>query len=172
MKKSAIISAVLGLTLAFSGAAYALWNQDMNINGTVNTASFDVHYNSASTSDTGADIPDGLDIASTTATVGADNVSGNVTVTNAYPGYTSTNTFIIHNNSSIPVKIKTLNIVKTVSAAPIDVVFDGGVAQNDVIAAGGTANVIVKNTVPAAADLTAANGSFGYTVNVNAEQAQ
>jgi len=71
VKKSIIIAVVLCLTLAFTGAAYALWAQDMNINGTVNTASFDVRFDSASSDDEGTTIDPGKPehVAITTASL-------------------------------------------------------------------------------------------------------
>lgn len=167
MKKSMIISLALVLTLAVSGFAYALWTQDMIINGTVNTASFDVHFEGSSSNDTGIDPDKAADVAGTAVSNSA--TSGEVEITNAYPGYNSTNTFEIHNNSSIAVKLSELLIENTNGVNLVVEPVAGCAALNDEIAANGTAFVIVKNTVGPDAPQSSA---LDYHIDIKAVQAQ
>lgn len=175
MKKSAIVSAALGLTLAVSGLTYAIWQQPMNFNGTVDTATFDVQFGVPSTTDPAGTVDPGkaADVASTSVATQADEKGkftiGTITVTNAYPGYNSTSTFPVINNSSIPVKVTGVAITNN-NASEINAVKGANcVADGYVIPAGGSADVVVSNNV-----LDAANpsSSYTYTVAVTTEQAQ
>jgi hypothetical protein len=103
MKKTWIIVLVVVLALGVAGVGYAIWSQVLNINGTVSTAKFDVHFDT-STPPKGS--PTGG--ATGTANINVSNIlpySFSVALVNGYPGFTGTCTYGITNASTIPVKI-------------------------------------------------------------------
>jgi hypothetical protein len=102
MKKSAslgMITVVLLVSLALMGVAYGAWSSPLYINGTVNTASFNVHFSSASMTACG---PTATCLGGVKS---GDNKTVEYSVIKAYPDLSSTVSFTIQNDSNIPVKV-------------------------------------------------------------------
>ena len=190
MKKTWIIVLVVVLALGVAGVGYAVWSQVLNINGTVNTAKFDVHYDTVAPpvgSPTGG--------AAGTANINVSAIlpySFSVSLVNGYPGFTGTCTYGITNASTIPVKITgfdysldggttwvawvngTTAILPTLTPAPSAAagvsITNTGFATNDSIAAGitkpGVLNFNVTGTSTSGV-VAATTGAFTIRFNIS-----
>lgn len=171
MKKIKFISMVLVLCLALMGAAFAQWTEDITINGTVETAVFDLQFTAASTNDDNepADPGKALDVAKTEADVITVGKSIDVDVTNAYPGYTATVSYTITNNSTIPVRITptltdasggTISSDLTVTPSVLPASLAAGASHT------GTIDISVNS------DVTADDQNYSIKYNIKSEQIQ
>jgi hypothetical protein len=95
-KKSLPISIALILLIALStlGLAYGAWTDTLNINGTVQTGTFEVQFTNLWWSDTNCSYV--MDSTNHTLTITANN---------AYPGFWCEVSVEVKNTGSIPVKI-------------------------------------------------------------------
>lgn len=102
LRRSTLFTLIALIGLLSMGIGYAAWTQNLTINGTVDTATLDVHWSTSSTADDTTVNP--LSVASCTATVNAldDNVL-DVALTNAYPGFQCIVNAVVKNDSSVPV---------------------------------------------------------------------
>ena len=110
-KKSLPISIALILLIALAtlGLAYGSWTDQLNINGTVGTGTFDVRMDSLY-----------MDFAAPgcDAAISADGKTLTVTIANAYPGYSCAGGVSIKNVGTVPAKINGLvQVTNTVPAA-------------------------------------------------------
>jgi hypothetical protein len=113
IKRSTLISMIAVIALLSLGIGYASWTQTLSINADVNTASFDVNWQSASTTDSIASndiVGDPLNAASCEATINGDTLE--VDIVNAYPNYSCTVTVEIHNDSEVPVELQSLQYLQ------------------------------------------------------------
>jgi hypothetical protein len=137
MKKIGLIILVVVMAMGAIGAGYAAWQQTLNIGGSVNAATFDVNFTTAtaSTAPTGGTSTAVISVPGPTS-----GKTATITVTNAYPGYTGTYALTVTNNSSIPVTLAL--------SGPT----------------GDTLNLFSATTNPTGA--IAASGTFTYTITV------
>jgi hypothetical protein len=103
MKKIAIIILIAVLTLGALGTAYAAWAQNLFINGTVSSGTYAVSFKSVAPPTASNDTLAGLSAEMATTTVANDTLS--ITITNAYPGYTTTIPYVIQNTGTVPLSI-------------------------------------------------------------------
>jgi len=89
---------VFVMALAGTSASYALWFEDLTIDGTVNTGNVDVEWSFDGCGDNEAA---GKDVSDITANIDGNTMT--VTITNAYPCITYWVHFDIHCVGSIPV---------------------------------------------------------------------
>ncbi|MCD6489074.1 MAG: hypothetical protein J7K21_07630 [Desulfurococcales archaeon] len=146
----------LFLLVALFGAAAAMWSETLKINVTVHTGEVDVEWSSWSCSDTGADPQaqefnneDGKDVADCLVKVEEtddeeDVIKLNVTITNAYPGYSVVITGIVDNIGTIPVKLYDHNITG-VDESALDV--DLGIPRDTQIEPGENSTYTLTITV-------------------------
>jgi len=106
-KIATLFAALTVVILATIGVAYGAWTQQLNVNGTVGTGTFDVHYQGFYYD---------YDVPGCTATISPDNLTLNITISNAYPGYQCNGGATIKNFSSIPAKIH--GLVQTSNNVP------------------------------------------------------
>jgi len=174
VKKSMLISLALVLTLAVCGFTYALWGGTMFINGTVGTGNYDVSCWWNNTNDPGTTIDPGktMNVGATETSMSLDvngkSTIGNITVTNAYPGYNSTSEFCVHNNGSIPAKILGVNVTNLNAAGVFSVTTEPDIIGT-VLAPGEYRFIDITNVV---GDDAAQNGSYVYSVEIPTQQAQ
>jgi len=104
------------LVSSMVGAAYAMWDKTLYINGEVNTGEVSLEIISVGSDDPPGTIDPGKDkdVGWTTATIGADKQTITVTIHNAYPCYEVYVHFTVHNIGTIPVKLQSI----TVTAPP------------------------------------------------------
>ncbi len=174
MKKSVIISLALVLALAVSGFTYALWGGNMFINGSVGTGTYDVWCFWENNNDPGTTVDPGktMHVGTTETSMQADDngklTIGNVTVTNAYPGYTSTGQFCVHNRGSIPVKVMSVNVTNPNAADVLSVTTSpsmvGLVLQPNEYQFIDITNLVGDNAAQAA--------TYNYSVAILTQQAQ
>jgi hypothetical protein len=164
-KKSLPISIALILLIALStlGLAYGAWSDQLNINGTVTTGTFNVSMDY---------IYYDYDVAGCTAALSADGKTLTVTVANAYPGYHCGGGVSIRNLGTVPAKINGLvEVSNTVPAA-----FRGGaglVFMNNpgVLAAGTTAGGVMWDFTIPATETGHEGESYTFSYAFLAEQA-
>lgn len=189
MKKIWIITIVGVLALAALGVGYAIFSQTLTINGTVNTAKFDVHYDQV-TPPVGSPTGGGAG----TANINVSNILPyvfDVALVNGYPGFAGTCTYGIVNDSTIPVKIAGFDysldggstwvnwvtgstaILPTLTPAPgatVSVsVTNTGIATNDSIIAGGNTAGVLHFSVAGTSTsgvVVATTGTFKVRFNV------
>jgi hypothetical protein len=121
MKKSNLPIAgliiVISLLLISTGVAYGLWSKTLDLNGTVNTGSINVHWDGCYCADNGIDPfpnpwpypypkPDPKDVGETICEVDSqDPTLMHMTVNNGYPSYFTDCEYHFENLGSLPVKI-------------------------------------------------------------------
>jgi hypothetical protein len=103
MKKLGFLGFILLLALAFSGAAYANWSQQLAVGGNVRTGSFDVQFQNVLFVKDSNGIGDG-----SISSISADSFTLNVD--RLYPGCEESVSFDLVNSGSIPAKIGVLKI--------------------------------------------------------------
>jgi len=103
-KKSLPINIALILVIALStlGLAYGAWSDTLNINGTVTTGTLDVQLQMA-----------GFDNVGCTAVLSDNKDTLTLTATNAVPGMVCWSQLEVLNNSTIPIKIESVNTVES-----------------------------------------------------------
>ena len=84
MKKFGLLLLAVVLALGALGTAYAMWSEDLFIDGTVNTGDLDIGYY-CGWGEFWDTEPDGKDVSYITKAWGADNKSITFTIVNAYP---------------------------------------------------------------------------------------
>lgn len=105
----------LALVLAFGtlGVGYALWYEDLYIEGTVYTGTVDVEWSVYA-----AWVDEGKDVSDITAVIEGDTLV--VTITNAYPCAWYMLWFDIHNVGTIPVHIGEFTLLYDDTPAALD----------------------------------------------------
>jgi len=131
--KFGLIFLALALCLSISGAAFAMWDKTLYIDGTVKTGEVNADFDSASCNDTGIDPGYDKDVGNCTVT-GVNTQTLTITVNNGYPCYSCAVNFNITNTGTIPVKIQNLTI--TNNPSPNVTVTWTGLAVGDQIDAG------------------------------------
>jgi len=109
-KTSALFLAVI-LASSMVGAAYAMWDKSLYINGTVNTGIFHLEIKSVASDDPPGTVDPGKDkdVGCTTAKIGTDKQTITVTIYNAYPCYEVYVHFTVHNDGTIPAKLQSIS---------------------------------------------------------------
>jgi len=102
MRTRLLLPIVLIIAMLLAGTAYALWSESLIIQGTINTGYLDTVFANVDTHDTE---PTEKDVSSITATIGEDNKTITVTITNAYPCIDYVLEFDIVNQGTIPVHV-------------------------------------------------------------------
>lgn len=117
MKKLGSIFIALVVAFSLMGVGYATWTQTLTVNGTVNTGTFDVVFNSftapAGTIGSGVIVPvtpDGTDPTHKYI----------VSVSNLYPGKDEDITFVLKNTGTVPAKITAIKIGGTDYMVPVN----------------------------------------------------
>lgn len=108
MKKAKFVGLALLLAFALMGAAFAAWSDTLTANGTVNTGELDATISVTDTTEN--ESSDGPDVASVNAIATEDGKGLNITLSNAYPGYSATVNFKVKNTGTIPVKVSKLTL--------------------------------------------------------------
>jgi len=103
------------MALAGASAGYALWYDELYINGTVGTGSIGAEFVEAYGEDSE---PDNKDVSRIECVVSDDGKTLTVTVYNAYPCIDYYNHFYVHNSGTIPIHVG--NFVITSSDLPTD----------------------------------------------------
>jgi len=111
-KKFMAIPILLIFALVITGFAYAHWEKIVTINGTVETGTVHLEVLSVSSDDPPGAIDPGKDkdVGCTTATYDPVENKITVTITNAYPSYYVYVHFTVHNDGTIPVKLKAIEV--------------------------------------------------------------
>lgn len=94
MKRGKFIAGITALSIMMMGSGYAMWSQGFTATNTVTTGTFDVVTTSP--------IIEPLINGDTDITINGNNVV--VSIGNAYPGAIVNYSFMVTNNSTIPVK--------------------------------------------------------------------
>lgn len=117
MKKIAVIFLALALALTGIGTAYALWDKNLDIYGTVHTGEVNMEIVSAASDDPGVTIdrnpfgiPDPKHVGATEVVILPSAQELEVTVTNAYPYYEAYVHFTAVNTGTVPVKLNAILI--------------------------------------------------------------
>ena len=113
MKRFFILAIVAVMALSSLGVGYAMWQETLNISGTVNTGTFDIDLSfnpNTGIQELVSGVPEGStpaakNVADCSALLASDENSLDITVTNAYPSYTCKVTFDVHNQGTIPAHI-------------------------------------------------------------------
>lgn len=112
MKKVKYIALILVLTLGLIGGAYAAWTDSLQAKGTVATGNIDVRFTKVESNDPGEtedpNCPpdDRKHVGKTEAKIIDNGKKIEITITNAYPGYTSEVAYCVVNQGSVPVKLQ------------------------------------------------------------------
>ena len=159
MKKIGLLCMALVLALGMLGVGYATWTDTVYIDGTVNMGTVGIELSEDTASDDEA--PE-KDVSSITCVVDGDTLF--VTVTNAYPCITYTNTFDVHCTGSVPVILKTdWNMANVPAGATITVSGIDGEQIHYCDAVWGTITVHIDNTV-------AQGSSFTFSCTITGTQ--
>jgi hypothetical protein len=152
MKKLGLICLVVLIALSLMGAAYAVWTQNLNITGTVNTGTYIInitetcpnlssptaYYNSSVYSGTTATFS-----AGTVTTSGSGAGISGITIHNGFPGLSYEIPYTITCAGSVPAKIS--NVQLTVNGTTVTNPWTG--ALTDITLPGGsTTDVTIQNT--------------------------
>jgi hypothetical protein len=97
MKKLGLICLVILIAIGSVGIVYAKWSQNLALNGTVATGTFDVIFNSFAA-------PSGQN-GSTFSATSVDSHTYTLGCTNLYPGLDGTFIFVLKANGTVPAKI-------------------------------------------------------------------
>lgn len=159
MKKIGLICLALVLALGTIGVGFATWIDVLYIEGTVNTGTVDVELSEGVASDD--EVKDW--VSGITCTVTGDTLF--VTVTNAYPCITYSNTFDVHMLGSVPVILsQSIDLTGVPAGAVISVTgIDGVQLDYPSDEAWGLITVHIDNIVPQ-------SSSFSFTVTITATQ--
>ena len=119
MKKIGLIILIVVVALGVMGAAYAAWQQTLNISGTVGTATFNVSMSYDNS--TGPQKPTDADNTTFTVTTdtsakasyNAGNSGLTVTITEAVPGVYTIPGVYVTNNSTIPLDLSVGTVTGT-----------------------------------------------------------
>jgi len=177
MKKIGLIVLVVVLALGALGAAYAQWSQALTVNGTVNTgfisASFDPNVGGVPT-----DANPLTTVAMARGYTGASDAKGtglwdvlNVTVTNAYPGYSGQVEFYVDNNGTVPFTVGGV----TINNGNATIIAVSPTINSGLVVTPGSYNgpyylaISVPGTVGGAVD-PAQNGTYTFSVGLIAQQ--
>ncbi len=136
LSRTGILCLVLTLCLAGLGAGYAHWNKSLDINGIVETGEVDVEFLQCNVTE----INDPVGIGQITALCNDTDGDGDldamvVRMANVTACYEAEVTFDVHNNGSVPVVVKKIDILvdDTPSGSPaFDIVLQG-IAPGDEI---------------------------------------
>ena len=102
LRRSTLFTVIAVIGLLSLGIGYAAWTQNLTINGTVETATLDVHWSTSTIADDTNFDP--LSVGVCTATVnGLDDNVLDVALTNAYPGFQCVVNAVVKNDSTVPV---------------------------------------------------------------------
>lgn len=104
MMKKRLLVLCLIMAFALTGVAYAAWTDTLVINGSVGTGKLNLIFTGATVTDN----EQGRDVASTTASIGTDEKTLDIAITNAYPGYQAIVKYTIQNEGTVPVKLKAI----------------------------------------------------------------
>jgi len=141
--KNRLIALALLAVLAIASLSIgnALWSETLTVNGSAATGNLNVDFDPAAT----ALANDPLGVGSCTIT----NVTANsfdVTITNAYPDYSCTVSYTVHNAGSIPVSAPVVSFTGVTGTLPtswFSAAAPGGLAAG--ASAGGTATFAVPH---------------------------
>ena len=120
MQRCAAMFVSLMVALSLTGFAFAHWNDRVYVSGTIRTGFVEADFDSAVSNDPPGTIDPGhdKDVGCTTVTgIGTDTLT--VTVTNAYPCYSSRVDYSITNTGTIPVVIQSIEVDENLAAPGI-----------------------------------------------------
>ena len=115
--KTAILFIVTMMTLTSVGAGYALWFENLTVDGTINTGEVYAYWSACYSFDTGLDPnPDGTnkgkDVGSTTCSIDTgDPRILHITINNGYPCYWNDCEVEYTIGGTIPVKVQSIEII-------------------------------------------------------------
>jgi len=147
MKKLGVICLVLLIALSIMGAAYAVWTQNLNITGTVNTGTYIVTVAQApaatATNNSGSVLLIGTAIVTIGPVTGTGTNAGfSVTIANGYPGLIVKVPYKIAQIGSVPAKVTAMKL-GILGATPITW---NGAAQGITLSGGSYIDINVYNT--------------------------
>lgn len=117
MRRTLVVCLIAMVALALMGFGFAKWSDTVAVSATVNTGNVDTSIapGDPAVNDTGPDPQygpghneEGKDVASITCEQGSDAKQVTVTITNAYPYYQPSFTFVVKSNGTVPVKIESI----------------------------------------------------------------
>ena len=120
MTKALILALVLTLCLGAMGVGYAVWGEDMYIEGTVETGYVDTEWSLKSCSDNDGDPGWG----EVTATISPDMNTLNVEIINAYPGYEATINCDMHNVGTVPAEVGPMDLTGVPPELSVELIGD------------------------------------------------
>jgi hypothetical protein len=151
-KKLGLICLVLVIAIGSIGLAYAMWSQNFNFTGTVNTGTYLVGIDTSTLSTTGSS---GLTTCTISSTPVPSSSAFTVNISNAYPGWSGNVIYTIKNTGTIPAKVTGI----TLSGAGGTIVSGSG-PWNLRFSGGSTTDVTVSSTgVSTTATIAAGTGS-------------
>jgi len=109
-KATTTLLVTLVMALVVMGIAYAKWDKELFIQGTVNTGTLDVVFANVECSDLGIDPGYDKDVGSCSVCLSDEDETMTVTINNAYPCYSCTIDFDLVNVGTIPVIIESVTI--------------------------------------------------------------
>jgi predicted ribosomally synthesized peptide with SipW-like signal peptide len=145
--KMIALFAVLVLSVALAGTAYAAWTDQISINGTVTTGTFDITITASGSG----------------ASVGDDTAT--FVINNAYPGMTGTASITISNTGTVPATLESMVVSPAAPISEITWTLGGNApAVNDPLAAGVSQTFTVSWTVN---DAAAEGTAYAFSVQLN-----
>jgi len=155
------------VALGLVGATYAYWSDTLTVSGTVGMGTFDVKFGTPNVDETE---PSGYESVANMECAATDDNTVEITVTNAYPGWSATCTIPVVNNGSIPAKVSvgSLQALDGYNLPPSGWVTVSPSDSFD-LAVGGSQNLVITVNVPADEDGYQGQ-TFGFTMTLNAEQ--
>ncbi len=160
MKKLGILILVVVVALGALGVGYAQWSQTLIINANVNTGSLDAQFLTppawVTVDGDGAGV----------GTISASKISSyvaNVSIGNAYPGYTASANLVVKNTGTIPANMALVEISNPSGY------FSASPASYTNVAPGATVTFTVSFAVPST-ETGNEGASFSATYNITASQ--
>lgn len=120
MKRAFILALVLTLCLATIGVAYAVWGEDVYIDGSASTGYSDIEWSLKSFSDNDGNPGWG----EVTASISDDMNTLNIEITNAYPGYEATINCDLHNVGTVPATVGDMDMTDIPDELTIQLIGD------------------------------------------------
>jgi len=101
-----VIIMTLMMALAALGVGYAWWTEQLTANGSIQTGSIDVKMENVTVIE-----DDALQVGECSFSLTGDGKEMNVSLTNAYPGYSCKPIFKLNNHGTVPAKVTSVKLL-------------------------------------------------------------
>ncbi len=167
--KRTVVAAVGIAAIGTAGLANALWTDQTFINGSLSTGELRLGWDDAGpAASTDNDAAFGAAGGNCSAVISDDLKTVNLTISNAYPGYSCVTNVSVHNYGTVPAKVT--NVAFGAHNPVIQMLDSGSAVQtNSVVMPGAEGNYrLTVNVLPTAteAQLGEAGGSFSIPVSL------